>query len=70
MFVCVWGCFIIVMWVYCLGVEKVKCMFFIGDKILGCEVVEMGLILKVVFLSEFDNEVELLVECMVFVFIN
>lgn len=59
---CVWGCLMMAMWAYQVGVEKVKRMLFTGDLISGSEAVGMGLILKAVPAVQLEETVSLLTE--------
>ncbi len=54
----VWGCYLTGLWVYRLGLTKVKMLALTGDSISGKEAEEMGLINKAYPLEELDEKVE------------
>lgn len=54
----VWGCYLTGLWLYRLGLTKVKMLALTGDSISGKEAEEMGLINKAYPLEELDEKVE------------
>jgi len=66
----VWGCPTTAMWVHRLGPEKAKRMLFTGDKILGTEAADIGLVLASVPDDQLDAEVETLAARMAMVPVN
>lgn len=54
----VWGCYLTGLWLYRLGLTKVKMLALTGDSISGKEAEEMGLINKAYPLEELDKKVE------------
>jgi len=58
----VWGCPTTAMWVYRLGAERAKRMFFTGDLVTGAEAENIGLILQAVPEDQLDSAVTALVD--------
>jgi enoyl-CoA hydratase/carnithine racemase len=54
----VWGCYLTGLWIYRLGLTRVKMLALTGDSISGKEAEEMGLINKAYPLEELDEKVE------------
>jgi enoyl-CoA hydratase len=53
----VWGCYLTAMWIYRLGLTKVKLLALTGDSLSGKEAQEIGLINKAVPVEKLDEEV-------------
>jgi enoyl-CoA hydratase len=53
----VWGCYLTAMWIYRLGLTRVKLLALTGDSIDGAEAERMGLINKAVPIEKLDEEV-------------
>ena len=56
----VWGCYLTAMWIYRLGLTKVKLLALTGDSLSGKEAEEIGLINKAVPVEKLDEEVHYL----------
>jgi len=54
----VWGCYLSGMWIYRLGLTRVKMLALTGDPLSGKEAAEIGLINKAVPLKKLDAEVQ------------
>ena len=57
-----WGCYLTGMWIYRLGLTKVKALALTGDQISAPEALEMGLINKVVPRENLEEETQKLAE--------
>lgn len=58
LFIWVWGVLVVGLWVYWFGDQWVKWLLFIGDCIIGVQVVEWGLVVEVLELVDFDEWIE------------
>ena len=54
----VWGCYLTGLWIYRLGLTKVKLLALTGDSLSGKEAEEMGLINKAYPAEELDEKVQ------------
>jgi enoyl-CoA hydratase len=54
----VWGCYLTGMWIYRLGLTKVKQLALTGDWLSGHEAAEIGLINKAVPAEKLEDEVQ------------
>lgn len=55
-----WGCYLTGMWIYRLGLTKVKMLALTGDSLSGKEAAEIGLINKAVPVDKLEEEVQTL----------
>lgn len=54
----VWGCYLSGLWIYRLGLTKVKLLALTGDSLSGKEAEQIGLINKAVTLEKLEEEVQ------------